>query len=107
MINAASGRHTVRIVKAGVAKFVAASVVANLLQLDPMPVLVLLPGSCAADLASRLADVPQRVVLELGSVLAGSAAAVGFHSVALPIAAAARTMERRVLFILSLLFIDQ
>ena len=81
MINAASGRHAVRIVKAGVAKFVAASVVTNLLQLDPVPVLVLLPGSGAADLAAWLADVPERMMLELGSVLAGSAAAVGFHGI--------------------------
>ena len=79
MINAASGRHAVRIVKAGVAKFVSASVVANLIQFDPVPVFILLPGSCAADLAAWLADVPQRVMLEFGSVLAGSAAAVGFH----------------------------
>lgn len=81
MINAASGCHSVRIVKAGVAKFVAASVRANLFQFDPVPVFVLLPGSSAADLAARLADVPERVVFEFGSVLAGSAAAVGFHGI--------------------------
>lgn len=78
MINAASGRHAVRIVKAGVAKFVAASVVANLFQLDPVTVFVLLPGSGAADLAAWLADVPEGVMLEFGSVFAGSAAAVSF-----------------------------
>lgn len=81
MINATSGRHSVRIVEAGVAKFVATSVGANLLQLDPMPVFVLLPGPGAAHLASRLADVPQRMMLELGSVLAGSASAMSFHVV--------------------------
>lgn len=50
-----------------VADVVSARLVADLLQFDPVPVFILLPGSGAADLAARLAYVQERVIAWFGA----------------------------------------
>jgi hypothetical protein len=78
-----------------IADLIATDAVSHLRNLDVMPVVVSAPGSRSAMAAFWRDSVAVRVHPQFSAVATGSAAAVGFHGILLPISAAARTMQRR------------